>query len=222
LSNPGGFDYAAWLLQRGIRATGYVRQDAGNRRIDDFVPGFMTVVHRARDSLRREFAATLGDGAWSGILIALAIGDQRAIEQSQWETFRRTATGHLVAISGLHVSLVALAFGGLAGWLWRCLPRLVVCVPARTVAVLCGLAAAAGYALLAGLGLPTQRALIMLTVDALALAGGRQAEPTRILALAVLCVLMADPWAVLSPGFWLSFGAVAVIVLVAAGRLVPE
>lgn len=222
LSNPGGFDYAAWLLQRGIRATGYVRQDAGNRRIDDFVPGFMTVVHRARDSLRREFAATLGDGAWSGILIALAIGDQRAIEQSQWETFRRTATGHLVAISGLHVSLVALAFGGLAGWLWRCVPRLVVCVPARTVAVLCGLAAAAGYALLAGLGLPTQRALIMLTVAALALAGGRQAEPTRILALAVLCVLMADPWAVLSPGFWLSFGAVAVIVLVAAGRLVPE
>ena len=221
-SNPGGFDYEAWLLERGIRATGYVREDERNRRVDDFVPGFMNAVHRARDELRRRFDATLGERPYAGILTALAIGDQRAITQTQWEVFRRTAVGHLVAISGLHVSLVALAVGGLAGWLWRRVPRLVLRVPARRVAVLCGLAAASAYALLAGLGLPTQRALIMLAVAALAVAFGRQSEPSRVLALALLCVLLVDPWAVLSAGFWLSFGAVAVIVLVACGRLVDD
>jgi competence protein ComEC len=221
-SNPGGFDYEAWLLERGIRATGYVREDPRNRRLDAFVPGFMNAVHRARDDVRRRFDATLADHTHGGILTALAIGDQRAITQEQWEVFRRTAVGHLVAISGLHVSLVALAVGGLAGWGWRRLPRLVVRVPARRVAALCGLAVATAYALLAGLGLPTQRALIMLAVAALALAHGRQSEPTRVLALALLCVLLVDPWSVLSAGFWLSFGAVAVILLVACGRLVPE
>lgn len=221
-SNPGGFDYEAWLLERGIRATGYVREDRRNRRVDAFVPGFMNAVHRARDDLRRRFDATLGERPYTGILTALAIGDQRAITQTQWEVFRRTAVGHLVAISGLHVSLVALAVGGLVGWIWRRLPRLVVRVPARRIAVLCGLAAATAYALLAGLGLPTQRALIMLAVAALAIAYGRQSEPTRVLALALLCVLLVDPWAVLSAGFWLSFGAVAVIVLVAGGRLAAD
>ncbi|MDX5362525.1 MAG: DNA internalization-related competence protein ComEC/Rec2 [Pseudazoarcus pumilus] len=221
-SNPGGFDYEAWLLERGIRATGYVREDARNRRLDAAVPGFMHAVHRWRDDVRRRFEGTLGERPAAGILTALAIGDQRAITQAEWEVFRRTAVGHLVAISGLHVSLVALAFGGLAGWLWRRSPRLILRVPARRVAALCGLAAAASYALLAGLGLPTQRALIMLAVAALALASGRQSEPTRVLALALLCVLVADPWAVLSAGFWLSFGAVAVILLVSCGRLVTD
>ena len=222
LANPGVSDYSAWLLERGIRATGYVRRHDDNRRLDAAVAGPMHAVHRARDALRRDFTARLGDAPYAGILIALAIGDQRAIAPEQWETFRRTAVGHLVAISGLHVSLVALAAGGLAGALWRRAPRLVTRVPARIVAALGGLVAAAGYALLAGLGLPTQRALTMLAVAALAIAMRRQAEPTRVLAVALLCVLVLDPWSVLAPGFWLSFGAVAVILLVVAGRLVPE
>lgn len=221
-SNPGGFDYEAWLLQRGIRATGYVRQDEHNRRMEAAVPGFMHAVHRQRDRVRERFTAQLGERPHAGVLIALAVGDQRAITPAHWEIFRRTAVGHLVAISGLHVSLVALAAGGLAGWGWRRVPRLVTRVPARRVAALCGLAAAAAYGLLAGLGLPTQRALIMLAVAALAIAWGRQAEPSRVLALALLCVLVIDPWAVLSAGFWLSFGAVAVIMLVVSGRLGAE
>src|SRR5690606_4579213 len=134
------------------------------RRLDAAVAGPMHAVHRARDAVRRDFIERVGDASYAGILIALAIGDQRAIPPEQWETFRRTAVGHLVAISGLHVSLVALAAGGLAGALWRRVPRLVMRVPARIVAALGGLVAAAGYALLAGLGLPTQRALAMLTV----------------------------------------------------------
>ncbi|MBA4741779.1 MAG: ComEC/Rec2 family competence protein, partial [Azoarcus sp.] len=219
LLNPGGFDYEGWLLQRGIRATGYVRADARNARLEDFVPGFMSGVHRVRESVRERLRASLGGAQHAGIVIALAVGDQRGIAAEHWEVFRRTAVGHLVAISGLHVSLVAFAVGGLAGGLWRRSPRRVVRVPARRVAALCGLVAAAGYALLAGLGLPTQRALIMLAVAAAALATGRESAPARVLMLALAAVLVFDPWAVLSGGFWLSFGAVAVIALVASGRL---
>ncbi|AUN95107.1 DNA internalization-related competence protein ComEC/Rec2 [Pseudazoarcus pumilus] len=219
LLNPGGFDYEGWLLQRGIRASGYVREDARNARLDEFAPGFMSGVHRVREAVRERLRADLGDAPHAGMVIALAVGDQRGIESEHWEVFRRTAVGHLVAISGLHVSLVALAVGGLAGGLWRRRPRLVVRVPARRVAALCGLVAATAYALLAGLGLPTQRALIMLAVAALALAAGRESAPGRVLALALAAVLIFDPWAVLAGGFWLSFGAVAVIVLVASGRL---
>jgi len=222
LHNPGVFDYSAWLLERGIRATGYVRRHDDNRRLDASVPGFLHAVHRVRDTVRRDFARRLGDAPQAGILTALAVGDQRAIPEAQWDIFRRTATGHLVAISGLHVSLVALAVGGLAGALWRRVPALVIRVPARTAAAVAGLLAAVAYALLAGLALPTQRALAMLAVAVLAVAMRRQAEPTRVLALALFVVLAFDPWAVLSAGFWLSFGAVAVIVFVVAGRLAPE
>lgn len=218
-ANPHGFDYEAWLLERGIRATGYVRADPGNVRLDAAAPGLMNAVHRLRDAVRTRFGATLAGREYGGILIALAVGDQRAIPQEQWRVFRSTGVAHLVSISGLHVTLVAFAAGGLAAGLWRRFPALMLRFPHRKAAALAGFAAAAGYALMAGLGLPTQRALIMLGVGALAMLLGRETQGSRVLALALLGVLLVDPWAVLSAGFWLSFGAVGVILLVLAGRV---
>lgn len=218
-SNPHGFDYEAWLLERGLRATGYVRKAEGNRRLAEAGGQPMLRVHRLRESVRERFATVLGEGAQAGILTALAIGDQRAIAPAQWEVFRRTGVNHLVAISGLHVSLVALCAGGLAGWLWRRVPRLLLHVPVHRAALLAAVLAATCYALLAGLGIPVQRALIMLVVAAAALHGGRELAGSRVLALALLAVLVVDPWAVLSAGFWLSFAAVGVILLMLAGRL---
>lgn len=217
--NPHGFDYEAWLLERNVRATGYVRSDDRNERVSAFVPGMMNMVHRARDSIRTRFTADLPHAHYAGILIALAIGDQHAIPGEQWEVFRRTAVAHLVSISGLHISLVALAGGGVFGWAWRRAPRLMLWLPARKAAIFAGLTCATAYALLAGLGLPTQRALIMLAVAALALFFGRETQGSRVMALALGCVLLLDPWAVLSAGFWLSFGAVAIILYVLSGRL---
>jgi competence protein ComEC len=217
--NPHGFDYEAWLLERNVRATGYVRADDANARLAAAVPGAMHAVHRARAAVRARFAAALPDAPYAGILIALAVGDQRAIPNAQWEVFRRTAVAHVVSISGMHVSLVALAAGTLAGWAWRRSAWLMLRVPVRKAAVVAGLLAAAAYALLAGFGLPTQRALIMLAVGAAALLLGRETQGSRVMALALLAVLVADPWAVLSAGFWLSFGAVGVIVYVLSGRL---
>lgn len=217
-SNPNGFDYEAWLLERNLRATGYVRAGGDNIRIAERVPGLMLTVHRARDRIRTRFDEMLAGRPYAGILAALAVGDQRAIPAEQWETFRRTGVAHLLSVSGLHISLVALLSGGLVGWVWRRLPRMPLYLPVRRAAALAGLLAAAGYAALAGLGIPTQRALLMLAVLALALMSGREVMGSRTLLIAFAAVLVLDPWAVLSAGFWLSFGAVAVILLIVSGR----
>ena len=218
-ANPDGFDYEYWLLERGIRATGYVRQSDDNRRLDPAALDWRARVDRLREGVRTRMTEVLPDGRYAGVLVALAVGDQRGIDDAQWEVFRRTGVAHLVSISGLHVSLVAVFAGGIAGWLWRRSSRLMLAVPVRRASAVVGLGAAAAYALMAGMGLPVQRALTMLGVAALALAWRRNVSPTRVFSIALLCVLIVDPWAMRSPGLWLSFGAVAVILLIASGRL---
>jgi len=222
LVNPHGFDYEAWLLEHGIRATGYVRESDVNRLLDDSAAGILHSVNRWRAAVRNRFAVTLaeqGENNHVGLLTALVVGDQRSIPLAQWEVFRRTATAHLVSISGLHVSMVALLAGLVAAGVWRRFPALMLRVASRRVAVCAGLLAATGYGMLAGFGIPVQRALIMLAVGALALMSGRETNFSGVLILALLGVLLVDPWAVLSAGFWLSFGAVAVIGWVVAGRM---
>jgi len=217
--NPNGFDYEAWLLQRGIRATGYVRASGGNQLLAAEGGGFMAWIHGLRGEVRDRFLAALPDAPYAGVLVALVVGDQRAIPNAQWDVFRNTGITHLVAISGMHVSLFALLAGGALGFVWRRVPWLVLRLPARKAAAVAALVGGVAYGLLAGLGLPVQRALVMLAVLAVGLMLGREVAPSRVLALALLGVLLADPWAVLAPGFWLSFGAVATILLVASGRL---
>lgn len=218
-ANPHGFDYEAWLLERAVRATGYV---SGAALLLDAAPAtWAQSLHRLRGTVRDRFLAALGDRPYAGILVALAVGDQRAIPAAQWTVFRRTGVAHLVAISGLHVSLVGLVAGGLAAWAWRRSPALALRLPVRKAAAAAALGAAAAYAALAGLGIPVQRALIMLAVVVGALWLGRESSPGRVLAPALIAVLVVDPWAVLSAGFWLSFGAVGVIAFVLGGRVAP-
>jgi len=214
--NPHGFDYEAWLAERGAGATGYVR-DAGSARRIGVRHAFADRVARVRAAVRERFKAVLGETPASGILAALAVGEQRAIANEEWRLFARTGVTHLMSISGLHVTLVS----GLAAWLvaalWRRVPRLVHALPARKAAAAAAIAAALAYALLAGFAVPAQRTFYMVSVVALALWSGRIASPARTLALALAVVSALDPWAVLQPGFWLSFGAVALIFYVNAG-----
>lgn len=217
--NPHGFDYEAHLLERGVRATGYVRESAYNRRIDDLVRRPMLLVERLRQSVRERFQAALSDRAYAGVIIALVVGDQRAIAPEYWDVFARTGTTHLMSISGLHVTMVAGLLYFLVFAAWRRLPGLCLRLPAQKAAVLGGAGAALLYALLAGFGVPAQRTLYMLTVVALALWLGRIGTPSRVLAVALAAVLIVDPWAVLSAGFWLSFAAVGFLFYIGAGRL---
>ena len=212
--NPHGFDYEAWLLERGIGATGYVRPRArplllGARN------GFSDRIEGIRASVRDRFKRVLGETPASGILAALAVGDQRAIPAEEWRLFNRTGVTHLMSISGLHVTLVSGLFAWLASWLWRRSPYLLLRLPARRAGAAAAIMAALGYTLVAGFAVPAQRTFWMVTVVAIALWSGRIASPARTLALALGVVLLFDPWAVLAAGFWLSFGAVALIFFVA-------
>jgi competence protein ComEC len=224
-ANPGGFDYEAWLLEQGVRATGYVRADASNARLDAFVPRFGTLVERTRAVLRERIQHALEGRQYAGVIVALVIGDQRGIGQSDWQVFNRTGIGHLISISGLHITMIAgLAALGVSS-LWRRSfftdAALPLRLPAQKVAALSGALAALLYVLLAGFGVPAQRTLYMLAVVALALWSGRLSSITHVLCLALGVVVLLDPWAVLWPGFWLSFGAVAVILFGGHGRIAP-
>jgi competence protein ComEC len=216
---PGVFDYEAWLLERGLRATGYVR---GNGvLISAEANGWMNRVHRLREHIRQKFETALPDAPYRGILVALVIGEQSAISTEQWEILRRTGVLHLIAISGMHITLVAFAVGGLCVSIWRRVPWLMRRSPARLPGAVAGMMAAGAYALLAGLGVPVQRALVMLAVAALCMTARRETSARNVLSLALLGVLLADPMAPLAAGFWLSFGAVAVILLTLNGRIKP-
>ena len=217
--NPHGFDYEAWLFERGIRATGYVRPAGDNRRLEAFVWRPAYAVERLRERVRERFQRVLQGRDYAGVLVALAVGDQRAIDGGQWSLFARTGISHLMSISGLHVTMVAALGAWLANFFWRRRPALMLRLPAQKAAAAAGWSAAFAYCLLAGFGVPAQRTLYMLSVVALALWLGRAASGSRVLALALLLVLLADPWAVLAAGFWLSFGAVALLFHVGTGRL---
>ncbi|MCQ1549675.1 MAG: DNA internalization-related competence protein ComEC/Rec2 [Candidatus Accumulibacter phosphatis] len=218
-ANPHGFDYEAWLFERGLRATGYVRPLAEAQRLDDFVLRPAYVIERWREHIRSAFFRVLPEAPYVGILAALAIGDEQAIPAAQWRLFRQTGVTHLMSISGLHVTMVAALFGGLVGWLWRRSERLMLFMPAQKAAIAAGWFTAFGYALLAGFAVPAQRTVYMLSVVALALYSGRNLGASRSLLLALLAVLLLDPWAVLAPGFWLSFAAVGLLFFVGTARL---
>ena len=218
-ANPHGFDYEAWLFERGIRATGYVRPKSGARRLQAMVHAPAYWIEAVRERMRNRIQRVLGDAPATGVIAALAMGDQRAIPPEQWQVYTRTGVNHLMSISGLHVTMLSgLAFA-LMNFAWRRSTRLTLALPAVKAAVVAGLLTAVVYALLAGFAVPAQRTVYMLAVVAVALWSGRASAAGPVLACAVLVVLVIDPWAVRAPGFWLSFGAVAIIMLVSVNRL---
>lgn len=223
--NPSGFDYEVWLLEQGIRATGTVRTNSATRniRLMEFVGGFDNWVNHWRDHLRQRIHAALPTAQYAGVLVALVIGDQREIAQSDWKIFNRTGIGHLISISGLHITMVAGLFAGLMSYLWRrsffTKTDLPLFIPAQKVAALSASLMALLYVALSGFGIPAQRTLIMICVVAIALWSGRAVGLSHVLCLALGLVVLLDPWAVLWPGFWLSFAAVAVIAYMSLGRI---
>ncbi len=218
-ANPHGFDFELWALERNIRAVGYMHNKGDNRRIDALAGGFGYRIETWREAVRDKFNATLGGAPYAGVLSALAIGDQNSIPPSQWQVFTRTGVNHLMSISGLHITMLASLAFAVAYWLWRRSARLTLFLPARKAAALAALLAAIGYALLSGFAVPAQRTVYMVGAVAAALWLNRNFSLGQILSIALLGVLIPDPWAVMSAGFWLSFGAVALILYVTAHRI---
>ncbi|NYE60382.1 competence protein ComEC [Duganella sp. 1224] len=224
-ANPYTFDYEAWLLEQGVRATGYVRVARDNRLVDGFVLSAGNLIEHSRAVLRQRILDALPGKPYAGVIVALVVGDQRGIDQSDWQVFNRTGIGHLISISGLHITMVAGLFALATFTLWRrsffTRAQLPLLLPAQKVAALVGAAVALLYVLLAGFGVPAQRTLYMLMVVAAALWLNRLTSISHVLCTALGVVLVIDPWAVLWPGFWLSFSAVAVIMYATVGRTTP-
>jgi competence protein ComEC len=219
--NPHGFDVEAWLLENELRATGYVRESDANRRLAAFAGRPGDYVIRLRESIRERILTVLEGQPYAGVIAALAIGDERAISAEQWRTFNRTGIGHLISISGLHVTFFATLIGAVVFWLWRRSHRLTLLLPARKAAAVAGVFAAFVYVLLAGFQVPAQRTLYMLTVAAIGLWLGRPGSASAVWLWALVVVLAWDPWAMLAPGFWLSFSAVGLLLYTGVGRIGP-
>ena len=218
-SNPHGFDYELWLWEQGLQATGYVR--AGPR---DPVPRLLAdswrhPVERARQVLRDAVYAQVSDRQLAGVVAALLVGDQNAIERADWDVFRATGVAHLMSISGLHITMFAWLAAQVVAWVWRrstrWTPALCLALPAGRAGAWGGLLLAAAYALLSGWGVPAQRTVWMLAAVVLLRQSGKRWPWPQVWLLAMAVVVALDPWALLQAGFWLSF--VAVGVLFAAG-----
>lgn len=210
MMNPGGFDYEGWLYQGGLGATGYVRQSADNQLLDEF--GAWMPVQRVRHPLQQRLLQVLDGHPAQGIIMALAIGERGQMDDEHWRVLIATGTNHLMAISGLHVGLVAGFAFFLFSFLWRRCPGCCLRLAAPRAAAIAAFLVALWYAALAGFAIPTQRALLMLAVVLGAVFWMRPLAAGRALALALWLVLLWQPTAVLAAGFWLSFAAVALIL----------
>lgn len=219
--NPGGFDYESWLFQHSIGATGYVRKSVSNQRLAKSIENFsLSSINVYRQSIaqridsiaeKRSKSTDLDNSEINAfsIIKALAIGDKSSISKDQWLVLINTGTSHLMAISGLHIGLAALfAYALVRRLVPSCITKRF---PAQHVALIAGMAAALMYALVAGLAIPTQRAIIMLFAASTMMLLRHNYRPVDVLGFALLAVLIVDPLAVLAVGFWFSFAAVAVI-----------
>ncbi|WCM89727.1 DNA internalization-related competence protein ComEC/Rec2 [Acidovorax sp. NCPPB 3576] len=226
LRNPQGFDAELAWWEQGVQATGYVRTGARDEPPLRLEATWQYPVQRARQAVRDAILAHLApvgaaadsdDGGTAararaaGVVAALVTGDQRAIDRADWDVFRATGVAHLVSISGLHITLFAWLAATVVGAFWRRVPRLCLAVPAPTAALAGGVLLAWAYAVFSGWGVPAQRTVCMLATVALLRLSGRRWPWPHVWLLACAVVVLADPWALLQAGFWLSFVAVAVL-----------
>ena len=212
LMNPHGFDLELWLFAQGIRAVGPVRAKGGSGA-ELLEATARHPVERARGAVRAAIDARVPDARAAGVLAGLAVGDQQAIEAQDWALYRKTGVAHLMAISGLHITMFAWLASRAVRWAWRRSRRAVRWCDAGTAGRWGGLALAGAYAVFAGWGVPAQRTVLMLAVVTLLRSRARLWPWPMTWASAALAVTVMDPWAVLQPGFWLSFAAVGLLML---------
>lgn len=221
--NPRGFDYELWLWEQGLRATGHVRTRAKDPPPQRLASTGWHPIEGWRQRVREDLLTHVsGPGAdaeaarRAGVLAALVVGDQAAIDRSDWDVFRATGVAHLMSISGLHVTMFAWLASVCVGGLWR---RSALWGfagplhwPAVHVGAVAGLVLAGVYALFSGWGLPAQRTWLMLLVVVVLRLSARHWPGALVWLTACAVVLVWDPWALLQPGFWLSFVAVGVLM----------
>ena len=215
--NPAGFDYQVWLMRRGVGATGYVVKGDNRKIVDDQKKSAAYWIDQQRYQLQR-WILNQSDSPQKGILVALLIGDSASVDKKDWLVMQQTGTNHLIAISGLHVGFLAI-FGFYLGlFIGRLVQLIAVPWPAQYFAYIGAIGFAAFYSALAGFNIPTVRTLLMISLFYWVCLWRREARIVDVFCVALACVVIMDPLAGYDIGFWLSFGAVGLLILYFSGR----
>jgi competence protein ComEC len=213
--NSGGIDYETWMFRHGIKATGYVKKSELNqRRLKS--EGYF--IQRLRYELWQKIKLSI-DKPLLGLVLALSLGDRSQLDSNQWRVLTQTGTNHLIAISGLHLGLVAGFIYFLTRIIWSRFYFATQLIPAPTIASITAFVGAFFYAALAGFALPTQRALIMIAVFLCGMFSARQLRSSNVICIAIVLILILDPFAVIAVDFWLSFTAVILILYITRYRI---
>lgn len=216
--NPHGFDYELWMWEQGVQAVGTVRASAKDDSPIRIEQTALYPVAWLRQWVRDRILSKVPEPQQAGLIAALVVGDQSAIAKPDWDVFRATGVAHLVSISGLHVTMFAWLAVRLVGWWWRKSPKRCLVYPVPVAAMVGGVVLACLYAVFAGWGVPAQRTCLMLaTLALLRILGVRWPWP-QVWMLACAIVVALDPWALLQPGFWLSFVAVGILFATDTGN----
>ena len=215
-SNPGGFDYEGWLFRQGIGATGYV---VGEQHNYVLIGEPATRIDQMRRQVVRRIAEIAPHDDAAAVLMAIAVGARHEIGRSQWGLYASTGTSHLMAISGLHIGLAA---GSAYAVSWFVFAPLFRRRNLRSVAILAAIMAAALYAGISGFAVPARRALLMAVIVAIAVLNHRRVMPAQLLGTTALLIFLSEPLAILTPGFKLSFAAVAILFFVVGHSVTIE
>lgn len=216
--NFDGMDGEAWMFAQGLRATATVRGTPVRlASVSGWQPGIWVEQLRAR--IRQRLHRLVGHAREVNVMVALAIGDQQGVSREDWQVFNITGITHLVSISGSHVTLIAALGAAVMAAIWRRLGwrgrSALEWLPVRLVFVWSAGILAFFYCLLAGWGVPAQRTFFMLAAGALGLSGRVPLSGAQAVLAAGTAMTVLDPWAVLSTGFWLSFGAMVILIVLA-------
>lgn len=236
--NPHGYDSEQYTFAQGVRALATVRgtpiklSDSVNLNnstlrqlwldegslVAGFPSGFSWLLwaQKIRAQLKESMRPLLKDHYWGKVVLALTIGDRSEFTDKDWELFNRAGLTHLISISGTHITLVAGSMGALALGFLRRIPisrnLLLSRQPAAVWAGIVTLVVAALYSAVAGWGVPARRSFFMLSIIVIGYLSRISLSISQLLLCAAVIIVLFDPWAILSTGFWLSFGAVATLL----------
>lgn len=207
LVNFSAFNRLRFLWAQDIHAMGYIVSKQKYQRLTESTPRFL--IAHWREKLQHEIKQTVHDPTAAAIISALTIGVENGLTETDWQILQRTGTVHLVVIAGLHIGFMVFIASYLGHFLWRCFPPLLLRLPAQKAASIAALVFALAYGTLAGFGIPTQRAVIMIVLLTISQLYYREISLWRRIFLAFWMIIIAQPGALFSAGLWLSFGAVA-------------
>ncbi|MEM8854409.1 MAG: ComEC/Rec2 family competence protein [Pseudomonadota bacterium] len=207
---PGGYDGARRLYFDGIGASGYTYGAPTVLTLPGRFHG-PALVHRVRDGIEARLSEAM-DAKTASVAAALLVGRRGAMSPQDTEALRASGLGHILAISGLHMALVAGSVFAAVRLLLALVPGFALSQPIRKWAALAGLLAATVYLVLSGGAVATVRAYVMLSIALLAILADRPALSMRTVAIAAVVVMVMDPVSVVEPGFQMSFLAVVALV----------